>query len=233
MRLVAVILTFMATVISIVSQKGGTGKSSTAINLACALHASKKRIMVIDTDPQATFTLWHRKRRKANLPMFDVQFVPKGLLEEEVEQLRTNSELDIILMDCPGNIEDITATAVKLSDAVVSPIRPSSIDMEHAVGTARFIEEMRKAFPDILFLLFINQAMTGWNLSRHIAEVVREVLQKLPKTTVLETQIPMAVAIAEFFGTGMSIYEYAPKSKAASQYKKLTKEIIECLQAQS
>lgn len=219
----------MATVLSVATQKGGTGKSSTAINLACAFESAGYKLKVIDTDPQATFTKWYRRRRHTGRNGFDVMNVPKGLLEEELETLRRDPNLNMVIVDCPGNIEDITATAVRLSDAVLSPLRPSSIDIEHSVDTARFIRDMRKSYPDIRFMLFVNAAMPRWNISRDTAATTREILQNLDRTTVLEAQIPMAVAIAEFFGTGDSIFEYAPRSAAATAYKKLAKEIIACL----
>jgi len=219
----------MATVLSVATQKGGTGKSSTAINIACAFESAGYNLKVIDTDPQATFTKWYRRRRHTGRNGFDVMNVPKGLLEEELETLRRDPHLNMVIVDCPGNIDDITATAVRLSDAVLSPLRPSSIDIEHSVDTARFIRDMRKSYPDIRFMLFVNAAMPRWNISRDTAATTREILQNLDRTTVLEAQIPMAVAIAEFFGTGDSIFEYAPRSAAATAYKKLAKEIIACL----
>lgn len=224
-----VITSVMATVLSVATQKGGTGKSSTAINVACALEGAGYRVRVVDTDPQATFTKWHKKRKQQGLNGFEVMNVPKGLLEDEIEELRRNKSIDMVIIDCPGNIEDITATAVRLSDAVLSPLRPSAIDIAHSVDTARFIREMRKAYPDIRFMLFVNAAMPRWNISRDTAETTREILASLEKTVVLQAQVPMAVAVAEFFGTGQSIFEYAPRSSAATAYKKLTKEIIECL----
>ena len=105
------------------------------------------------------------------------------------------------------------------------------MDMEHSADTAKFIKEMRNSYPDIRFILFLNAAMPRWNISRDIGPATREMLSKLPKTTVLEAKIPLAVAIAEFFGSGESIFEYAPKSAAATAYKKLTKEVIQCLQS--
>jgi chromosome partitioning protein len=221
----------MATVIAIVTQKGGTGKSSTAINLACALEGAGYRMKVIDTDPQVTFTKWYRKRIKSGRTSYEVKSVARGLLEEEIEVLRNDPEVDIVLVDCPGNIEDITSTVVKLSDVALSPLRPTSIDIEHSVDTARFIREMRKTYPNLIFMLFVNQAMPRWTISKQTVEVTRKILEGLERTYVLNTAIPMAVAVAEFFGTGDSIFEYAPKSQAASAYKKLTKEIVECLQA--
>jgi chromosome partitioning protein len=219
----------MATVLSVATQKGGTGKSSTAINVACALESAGYRMRVIDTDPQATFTKWHKKRKQQGLNGFNVTNVPKGMLEEEIEELRHDKTLDIIMIDCPGNIEDITATAVRLSDAVLSPVKPTSVDLAHAIDTAKFIREMRKAYPNLLFMLFLNEAMPRRNISRDMPESIRQIMANLDRTFMLNAQIANSAPVAEFFGTGRSVFEYAPRSAAATAYKKLTKEIVECL----
>jgi chromosome partitioning protein len=219
----------MATVLSVATQKGGTGKSSTAINVASALASAGYRLAIIDTDPQATFTKWHKKRKQIGLNGFRLTNVPKGMLEEEIEELRRDAKVDIILIDCPGNLEDITSIAVRLSDAVLSPVKPTSVDLAHAVDTAKFIREMRKAYPNILFMLFLNEAMPRRNISKAMPESIRQIMGNLDKTFVLKTQVANTAAIAEFFGTGQSIFEYAPRSAAATAYKKLTKEIVECL----
>ena len=52
--------------ISIVSQKGGTGKTTFAINLAGAAETACKQVVIIDLDPQASAKAWHDRRGKGN-----------------------------------------------------------------------------------------------------------------------------------------------------------------------
>jgi chromosome partitioning protein len=224
------IVPYMATIICVATHKGGSGKSSTAINLACALERSKYRVAVIDADPQATFLKWHRKRLQAGRNGFTVESVPKGILEDAIEEKRADPAIDVVIVDCPGNTEDITTIAVRLADAVLSPIRPSSLDLSHSVDTARFIRDMRKAYPKLIFLMFINAAMAQWRLTRETKAAAEDVFSSFPRTYVLDTLIPHSTKIAEFYGSGLSVEEYAPRHAAGTQYRKLTKEVIECLQ---
>lgn len=219
----------MATVISIASQKGGTGKSSTAINLACGLEVEGYRMAVVDTDPQATFSMWNMKRERKGKATFKVHPTPVGLIETTVESLRADTTIDIILIDCPGNSAEITSTGVKYSDAVISPVRPSTIDLAHSKGTSEFIKVMRQHYPDMQFLLFLNAAMPAWNISKQMTKALQDLLGNMERAVVMKTHIPNVVAIAEFFATGLSIFEYAPKSPAAAHYTALTKEVIKCL----
>jgi cellulose biosynthesis protein BcsQ len=78
-------------------------------------------------------------------------------------------------------------------------------------------------------LLFINAKHGSRAIDKSANENLSRVTAKYPNATVLKAEIPDAVQIAEFGGTGLSVAEYAPKSPAARLYKKLTKEVVECL----
>ena len=219
----------MATIISVANQKGGPGKTTTAINIASGLAIAQYRVAIVDTDPQASFHKWNKRRKQESLKPFDVRAVSQGTLEDELTYLRNSNQFDVVIVDCPGNIQDLTLRAVELSDAVLCPVRATAFDFEATKDIARFIKTVRLQYPDIRFMLFINAKHASRGLDKGARENLERIFQNHENTTVLQTEIPDAAAIAEFGGTGMNIFEYAPKAPAARLYKKLTKEVVECL----
>ena len=96
--------------IAIVNQKGGSGKTTTAVNLAAALAEMKKKILLIDLDPQASASLWYGFREKGKA-LFDV-LTQDGTLENAIE--RTSIEDLNIVPSSPllAGVEKSLATEV-------------------------------------------------------------------------------------------------------------------------
>ena len=221
----------MATIITVANQKGGPGKTTTAINVACGLQDAGYRVVVVDVDPQATLSKWNKKRIHGGFTKLIVHAVSQGLIDDTLTELRVSPDVDVVVVDCPGNIQDLTTRAVELSDAVLCPVRATAFDFEATKDLARFVSTVRVQHPEIIFMLFINAKHTSRGLDKGARENLARVFEKHPNTKVLNTEIPDAAAVAEFGGTGQSIYEYAPKAPATRLYKKLTKEVYQCLVA--
>ena len=220
----------MSTIIAVANQKGGPGKTTTAINVACGLIAAQYRVTVVDVDPQASLSKWNKRRSRTDYRPLDVRSIAPGMLEDELTDLRRNDNVDVVLVDCPGNIQDLTTRAVQLSDAVLCPVRPTAFDFEATQGIVQLIKQVRAQYPDIRFMMFVNAKHASRNLDKGARENLHRLFNHHENSVVLETEIPDAAALAEFGGTGMSIFEYAPKAPAARLYKKLIKEIVVCLQ---
>jgi chromosome partitioning protein len=128
--------------ILVASPKGGPGKSHLTRNLAVAAVLDKIQIATADLDPQATLTIWSRRRPDAlpAIPHYKVTWA-------DADALLDNGELsahEAILIDTPPSIETQPAAFAKLlaaADLVLVPCRPTFDDAESA---APFLKHMRE-----------------------------------------------------------------------------------------
>lgn len=114
----------MPYVVSVVGQKGGTGKTTTAMSLA-AVAAETTRVLVVDTDPQGSATWWARQAGR-QLP-FEV------VADTEPARLRRLRMLphDVVIVDTPGSLEakDVLGPVLFASDVVLLPTQPAALTL--------------------------------------------------------------------------------------------------------
>ena len=124
----------MAVVITVAQQKGGTGKTTLAANLAAAF-AQSRRVALLDIDPQKSLGRWHGLRRArleqaASLTFSDIS---GWRLAAELDRLRRDH--DVVLIDSPPQLDTDARVAVRAADLVLVPIQPSMPDVWAAEGT--------------------------------------------------------------------------------------------------
>lgn len=138
----------MTAIISVCNLKGGAGKSTIAVNLACALQDKLSvNCRLVDADRQKTAKAW---AAKGNLP---VSVAVATLLEARPEdrypgmmwitQIKTLAEeCETLVIDLPPGLEYALAAVTTVSDVIVVPVNPSGSDF-HA--TTRFVDLIQKS----------------------------------------------------------------------------------------
>ena len=128
-----------AHVIVLANEKGGTGKSTTAVHIGVALALAGHRIALIDLDSrQRTSTRYlenrwkHAQRIEMALPAPDVVVVADGEGAEAELALRLEqaSGLDFIVIDSPGRDSALARAAMARADTLVTPINDSFVDFD-------------------------------------------------------------------------------------------------------
>ena len=121
-------------VIAVVSQKGGSGKTTLAVHLASSAVHAKMPACVVDTDPQATAAAWSDWRGDF-LPV--VVTSPPARLGKTIENAK--KEVEVVVIDTPPHAEAAMREAIKAADIVLIPSRPRAFDLHALEAVADLI----------------------------------------------------------------------------------------------
>ena len=202
-------------VVSVLSEKGGAGKTTIATNLATAAHLSGTRTLVVDADPQATARDWGAAS-DADTPV--VAGVDRGSIADDVPRL--GEQFELVVIDGAPRLQDTYAQAVTVSDLVLVPVRPSAADIWSA---ETIIDGCRAYNPPARFV--VSQQIVGTAL----ADQVQDSLQSF-NVPVMNARTSQRVAYTEALGAGQSVLQYEPKGKAAGEVEALHDELSALLQ---
>ena len=206
----------MAVVITVAQQKGGTGKTTLAANLAAAF-APSHRVALLDIDPQKSLSRWHSLRRArldeaAALAFSDIS---GWRLPAELERLKRDH--DVVLIDSPPQLDTDARVAVRAANLVLVPIQPSMPDVWAAEGTLRLAAEERRPAH-----LVFNRTPPSSKLRDTIAADLSG--RRLP---LLRSTLGNRAGFAHAFAAGLGITEAAPRSIAAAELRALLAELQE------
>jgi chromosome partitioning protein len=195
-------------VISFVTQKGGSGKTTLAVNCAVvAASGRNRRAVIFDMDPQASAENWFQAReaRAPQLVSITAAELPKAI------DLAAK-QFDFVFIDTPGRDEPAQASAIGKSDFCIIPCRPSPTDLQATPATIATIKRLNKPFAFVL-------AQTPARSFR-----VREASAALSKLgDVCPVTIVSRNSYQDAQGLGLGVVEFEPKGKAAAETKLLWK----------
>ncbi len=241
--------------IAIINQKGGTAKTTTAVNLAAALAEHDRRVLVIDMDPQGNIATWFDvvPRKSLYHLLVEETTTPHECIMPVRERLdilpstKTAAQAELILTGLPGRERVLTRKLAALSgyDFVILDC-PPSLNLLNQNAIVYATEAFIPVSMDYLALVGVKQILENLKMVREVLEhpidvslVIptfydgrnrksREVLERLilhfdGKVT---EPIRANVRLAEAASHHQTIFEYAPSSYGARDYKNLAQRVL-------
>jgi len=199
-------------IIAVVSQKGGTGKSTVSSNLAVAASLAGRRTLVADTDPQASLVDWKRLRQVRD----PLVLAAKSAAIHPMRFAAERANMDLMIIDTRASSLDCALEAAKIAHLTLIVVRPNAVDLRATAATVEALKPLRRACAFVL-----NQA-PGQRVGRE-PSLVSDAIQLL-----LDFGLPVApVALRNravyqhAFARGAAPQELEPMGRAAAEVSRL------------
>lgn len=191
-------------IITVMGQKGGSGKTTLALAYAVAASHQGQKVAVIDTDPQATAANW-TDRREAETPW--VVATPAARIKQAIATA-SQQGVDLLIIDTPPHASHLAAEAARLSDLVLIPVRPHIFDIE----TLQTVKDLLRLAGDPPALVVVNQAqIQGQGAQQTIAAATAVGFEVAPVVLYQRAAHQHATNI------GQGPTEFEPAGKAAAE----------------
>lgn len=237
--------------IVLANQKGGVGKTTTAIHLAHGFAIAGRRVLLMDLDPQGNATVAVQGMLQAEngkeptsprewmvpvaerlwlLPSAGGEAVQSGeatvdtaKLQAVVEELK--DEIDVLIVDCPPRMDEWGWAGVQLCEQVIVPVQAEFFSMHGLSQMMASLEEAAKRFPGKGKLRGVLPTMV--DSDEAISGEILEDLRRNLEGVLLNTVIFRDSSLVEAASHGQSVFVHSPWSKGALCYTELVQEIID------
>jgi chromosome partitioning protein len=134
-------------VVSFVTQKGGSGKSTTAASVAVAAFEAGRRVFLLELDKQGTLSDWMDNRKTEEGP--DFERIDATALDTALTTLR-GAGYDLVVIDTPGIDSPAANAAMRVADLCLVPCRPTATDLRGCLPTVQSLIRLEKPFAFVL-----------------------------------------------------------------------------------
>ena len=213
--------------VTIANEKGGSGKSNIAINLAVKLFSLGEDILLIDSDPQNSIRVFNDIRASKEVPLgFNCVNVFGDSLATQVKLLQ--GKYETLIIDTAGRDCDEMREALSVSDILIIPTQPSDLDIAVLNKMIKLFKQYKQFKRDLKAFVVISKASPNPALQDKITALQSYINDKsiddlrLCKSVLYEREL-----YRNAFSNGMGVVEYGKKSdNALKDFEGFFKELV-------
>lgn len=210
-------------ILTVGNTKGGVGKTSLTLNLAISQLLAGRKVWLIDGDRQGTASIAISIRSQSPaLPALQCDKLPDGK-ELRAQLSSRGKQFDDVVIDAGGRDSSALRAALVLSDAVLIPFAPRSLDLWALTDMSQLVSEAQAINPQLRALAVLSMADTT---GRDNQEAI-DALQDFPLLTYVPAPILRRKSVANASGLGLSVLEHKPKDlKAITELQCLSNMVL-------
>lgn len=205
------------------SDKGGSGKTTSAVNLAVGLALRGEDVCLVNADLQRTAAKWHAEREEAGI-------IPTITLVEKFDNISKtlvalNEKYSHVIVDVAGRNSREFITGGVVAHQIIVPLQCSQPDLDTLVELRQQVEAMRDLNPDLKVFCLQSMATTNPVLRGNERNEFVEYLAEFPTIELLETVICFRKVFRDTMSTGQGVLE-TNNAAAKAEIEQLLAEVF-------
>lgn len=206
----------MPAFITLAHQKGGVGKSTTALNLYGYFSKAGLKTAIVDIDPQGTITQFAELLEAGRLNL-----IKRHDFTTFADLLSKVKTFDVVIIDTPPYLSDELEEVIKITNLLIIPCKASLFDALAIRQTIAFIENSKRTLDkNFISAIVLTMVISGSNIQDQIREVLKQY-----NTPILKTEIGNRIAYAKSLLLTGSIVD-DDTGKAKDEIENLASEIL-------
>jgi chromosome partitioning protein len=193
---------------AVITQKGGSGKTTIALHLAVVAKARGLKAVVIDVDPQQSAVKWGNIRG-SEPPIVIAAIIPD--LARILGRLKAD-RYDLVIIDTSPRADRDSMDIARLADLIIIPVRPSILDLPAVEDTLRLIGQVGRAERAVIVM---NAVTPRTGEAKQAAAILQGMCKLMPQSISERVEFRRALV------GGQGATEFAPSSKAAAEIQAL------------
>lgn len=211
-------------IIIVGGQKGGTGKSTTACNLAALLSADSD-ILLVDADRQTTSSLWIAERKRSYPKLHKINAAQRyGDIDDAL--LDFGERYEHLIVDAAGHDSTELRSSLTVCDILLMPFRPSQPDLDTLPYMSTLIKTHKRVNPKLKTFAFINSAPT--NIHSKDILLASAAIEEYTEINMLPTVYDRRI-YRDAMSEGLGVVEMPEKSDSANSAKREIRKLWEAL----